>query len=544
LSFRRRHAGRQLPRLVAGSLALLVFVSAFSAVSSFMVTPLLTLPGTAFASTGVDDTSQSELPPDPDGELPEGESGDGESLEGEPQADGSVGGSLFTPLRVPGSALPGPPGEDGAAAPPEEPLYLVLNVAACRLYVYLDARLHRVYPTTVGRPGEETPTGEYSIISKRVNPTWYPDDRPPVPPGPANPLGTRWMGFTQWGHGLHGTNTPWLIGRAGSGGCVRLRNAHAEELFEMVRIGTPVKVVYEPVELALCGPEPDDRRQFVLSLFPDIYGRIEHYGEFLEIELAAAGIEIDKEMPAWLVEAVSRHTAVTWDTATPVMLGSRRVETDIIRVGREDEAFPRIWIRPFGEALGLAVGWNHDIGAPTLDGRPVEGCVVAGGRAYAGVDAIAAAAGIRLDWVWESLPPEPGSELIRQRLSIYYNCQVFVDGRPVSGQAFRAEDGTYVPLRPVADALRLPIYWDAVRAQVVFAGVRVPATIIDGVSYLRTQELAPLLVVWAELSLTDDGVFINHLGEPSGSPDEPGDEADNPGDGVDDPGDETGNPGD
>jgi lipoprotein-anchoring transpeptidase ErfK/SrfK len=78
-----------------------------------------------------------------------------------------------------------------------------------------------------------------------------------VPPGKGNPLGTRWIGISKKGYGIHGTNSPKSIGRAASLGCIRLRNEDVEELFEMVSVGDAVELRGEtllaagvPVEVA------------------------------------------------------------------------------------------------------------------------------------------------------------------------------------------------------------------------------------------------------------------------------------------------------
>src|SRR5204863_8990401 len=81
------------------------------------------------------------------------------------------------------------------------------------------------------------------------NPWWYPPATPwalgakPIPPGPGNPLGTRWMGLTAPGVGIHGTPDPASIGYSASHGCIRMRIPEAEWLFRHVRIGTTVFIV-------------------------------------------------------------------------------------------------------------------------------------------------------------------------------------------------------------------------------------------------------------------------------------------------------------
>jgi lipoprotein-anchoring transpeptidase ErfK/SrfK len=81
------------------------------------------------------------------------------------------------------------------------------------------------------------------------NPWWRPPDSPwakglkPIPPGPGNPLGTRWMGLDAAGVGMHGTPDAASIGYSASHGCIRMRIPDAEWLFGHVQIGTPVFIV-------------------------------------------------------------------------------------------------------------------------------------------------------------------------------------------------------------------------------------------------------------------------------------------------------------
>lgn len=82
------------------------------------------------------------------------------------------------------------------------------------------------YPIAIGKPSTPTPTGNFKILNKIKN--------------PGGALGTRWMQFTSQEHGIHGTNKPWLIGKAVSHGCVRMYNHDVEKVYDQVRIGTPV----------------------------------------------------------------------------------------------------------------------------------------------------------------------------------------------------------------------------------------------------------------------------------------------------------------
>lgn len=122
----------------------------------------------------------------------------------------------------------------------------------------------------VGTPYEQTPIGTFHIFHKEKDPTWIPGDKftdhTPVPPGPDNPLGTRWMEFKK-NYGIHGTNKGWDICYPVSGGCIRMQDADARKLFELVDIGTPVYIKYETMLLV---EKPDG---LYLKVYPDIYNK-------------------------------------------------------------------------------------------------------------------------------------------------------------------------------------------------------------------------------------------------------------------------------
>ncbi|HEY1564644.1 MAG TPA: L,D-transpeptidase family protein [Gaiellaceae bacterium] len=136
-----------------------------------------------------------------------------------------------------------------AAATRDEPV-IVIHRGSNRLYLYNGIRLLRTFPVATGQAIYPTPLGRFQIVVKWVNPWWYPPTQDawakglkPVPPGPGNPLGTRWMGLSAPGVGIHGTDEPWSIGHSESHGCIRMQVSSAEWLFAHVRIGTPVFII-------------------------------------------------------------------------------------------------------------------------------------------------------------------------------------------------------------------------------------------------------------------------------------------------------------
>jgi lipoprotein-anchoring transpeptidase ErfK/SrfK len=96
----------------------------------------------------------------------------------------------------------------------------------------------------VGAPKSPSPVGSFKIVQRLAEPTWYSKGKI-VPPGKACPIGTRWLGLSVKGYGIHGTNNPSSIGHNASHGCIRMRNRDVEELFGMVSVGDDVELVAE-----------------------------------------------------------------------------------------------------------------------------------------------------------------------------------------------------------------------------------------------------------------------------------------------------------
>ncbi len=127
-------------------------------------------------------------------------------------------------------------GDPGAAAQ-----RIVVSIPDRKLALIEDGRVVKVYSTSVGAQRSPSPTGTFKITTRIPDPTWYTPGKV-VGPGKDNPLGTRWLGLSLKGFGIHGTNRPRSIGRAASHGCIRLRNSDIEELFELVNTGAVVEL--------------------------------------------------------------------------------------------------------------------------------------------------------------------------------------------------------------------------------------------------------------------------------------------------------------
>lgn len=151
--------------------------------------------------------------------------------------------------------------------PAAERVGLVLNVPEMRIYYYppakaAEARVVRTYPVSVGRMDWETPLGSWKVISKQTDPVW----RPPesiraeaaargetlpelVPAGPDNPLGRHALRLSIPSYLIHGTDKPWGVGMRVTHGCLRMYPEDIASLYDDVPVGTPVRIVKQPVKI-------------------------------------------------------------------------------------------------------------------------------------------------------------------------------------------------------------------------------------------------------------------------------------------------------
>ncbi len=125
---------------------------------------------------------------------------------------------------------------------------IIIRLSENRLYLYDGLKVVKEYPVATGSPKFPTPQGRFSVINRRVNPTWVNPAKDTwgkklparIPPGPDNPLGTRSLDLNAPGIRIHGTPSSGSIGTYASHGCVRMFISDSEALFPLVEIGTPV----------------------------------------------------------------------------------------------------------------------------------------------------------------------------------------------------------------------------------------------------------------------------------------------------------------
>lgn len=198
---------------------------------------------------------------------------------------------------------------------------ITVNLADQRLYLVReeDNELRiRVYPIGIGDAGRETPEGMFAVRERIAGPSWTvpealrrenPELPGQVPPGPDNPLGAFWIGFSEEGYGIHGTNRPYGIGRRVSYGCIRLYPEDIRDLFRKVSPGTPVAIVYRPVKV---GVRND---QLLVEAHPDFLGRVSD--PYREVLRQAASLSWSWPLdPDALEQALAEKTGIPIPVST------------------------------------------------------------------------------------------------------------------------------------------------------------------------------------------------------------------------------------
>jgi lipoprotein-anchoring transpeptidase ErfK/SrfK len=150
---------------------------------------------------------------------------------------------------------------------------IVVSIADRKLALLEDGQIIQTYPIAVGARFSPSPDGDFVIINHAVNPV-YRHKGKEVQPGKDNPLGTRWMGLSLKGYGIHGTNAPKSVGQAASHGCFRMRKQDVEDLYSRVQVGDPVVI-------------RKDRDALIAKVFPDEQKPV----NAASVQVASAGAE-------------------------------------------------------------------------------------------------------------------------------------------------------------------------------------------------------------------------------------------------------------
>lgn len=122
------------------------------------------------------------------------------------------------------------------------PFSILVDKSQNTLILKSDEEIIKTYVVSTG-VNNTTPVGNFKIVNKLVNPTWFKDGSIVPAESSENILGSRWLGFDLAGYGIHGTTDPASLGKQVTQGCVRMSNQDVEELYSIVPTGTEVAIV-------------------------------------------------------------------------------------------------------------------------------------------------------------------------------------------------------------------------------------------------------------------------------------------------------------
>jgi L,D-transpeptidase ErfK/SrfK len=440
---------------------------------------------------------------------------------------------------------------------------IVINLPMFTLSLYEDGQLLRAYPIAVGRVVAPTRLGETIITNKVVDPTYYPPQwyakgLEPIPPGPDNPVGTRWLGLGFPGYGIHGTNEPGSIGKAVSQGCIRMHNSDVEELADLVSVGTPVRFIYETIQVGL---DPSTGQPHII-VYPDIYRlktntlsrALAKLSPFrLDGEIHEGALQALLARPTGKWTSIPIQVRVCWEGAPLDEVGYRLgeeimvpLEPLMLKTGRKVHGLERrraggTWYGAATDVAGaLGLGLELQEGTPDFyqvsllvgDEALARETFIYRGELYVAVEELARRLGIPLAWdrderrlVIDRSPVDDfliidhraylSRRQLRAHLGVWISWQegdrkaeliqpkVFLDGEILTEESFLGQGGALVPLQPLAGKLGLALSWDGQQgAALLGRDKRLPGVIRKGrifVSPAMLAEALPMLgVSWQE----------------------------------------------
>jgi len=139
------------------------------------------------------------------------------------------------------TSVPAPPSPKAPEFAKITVRWVLVSIPDRKLALFANGKVVRIYRVAVGKTSTPSPVGEFKIANRVTNPTYYHKGQV-IGAGKGNPVGTRWMGLSAKGYGIHGTNQPNSIGKAASTGCIRMGKQDLEELFAIVDVGDTVQI--------------------------------------------------------------------------------------------------------------------------------------------------------------------------------------------------------------------------------------------------------------------------------------------------------------
>ena len=194
---------------------------------------------------------------------------------------------------------------------------MVLNIPARKLTLYNNSQAVKEYPVGVGKALTPTPLGRFKIVRRIHNPAWVNPYRQSkvIAPGETNPIGQYWLGFAMnkksQEYGFHATSDLNSVGKASTHGCIRMNPSDMKELFNLVKVGTIVHVIYNPVEV-----KEFQNRLFVRA-YPDIYNYMteDEYIQFAKNQLSGANLVKEQNLYKSIASKDGQDYFIGWTGA-------------------------------------------------------------------------------------------------------------------------------------------------------------------------------------------------------------------------------------
>jgi hypothetical protein len=368
---------------------------------------------------------------------------------------------------------------------------ITVNLPSRTIELFSDNKLIKEFPVAIGKASTPTPLGDYSIILKEVNPTWYIPQQPGkfIPSGPDNPLGYRWMGFWK-DYGIHGTNVPESIGNSVSNGCIRMYEENVEELFELVNYGTPVKITYDQVKV-----RRNASGQITLAIYPDIYG----YGS---ITLQDIRNKLNDYRISELVTDNFLQKMLDDPSDQQVVIASQfKIQIGGKLLTEQGLALQNVRYVPISAVTGMLnrqVKWDEKNKTLQYGTATVPGIVV---------DKVAYISSDNLTAIFASKPNWNPDE----NTLIFTKQGVYVNDKPINIEVIKLQGILAVPVLPLAEAMGRKISWNKENQIATLTdkgkNVAVPITMVDNVPYIKItsiNEYFDAYVYWNQKANTID----------------------------------------
>lgn len=376
----------------------------------------------------------------------------------------------------------------------EQNYEILINVPAFSLYLYQGGVQVRRYPIGIGKVLKPSVLGETEIVNRVFYPVYYPPNwydkgLEPVPPGPDNPVGTRWLGLGFDGYGIHGTSAPKTVGTSASSGCIRMYNQDVEALADLVDVGTKVTLIYDTVET---WRDPVSDRIY-LRIYPDIYKKGGNTPDAVLAELRrlGAGDNIDRDFLQGLIDEAAGQDR-PMPTSVPLTLDGGVITPRAVQYGG------KVWLplNTLAKALGDTLTWpstaKPDAGA-LLSGRKVQEVLRLGKMTYAPLPVAAESLGLAI------VDSSVAGVDVRQ-------IRLIANHKPLEVRTYLEGQYLLVPVIKLAHLARAKVSWNEDLGAVIVDGRPIfGASVIGGEPYLpfdRAAALFGLKIDWSAGALT------------------------------------------